>query len=427
MDFKTKLKGFFSKIGQTTYLTSIFYFENNLGNAASACTFGFIFSFIPILMVIITSCIGIIKINPAIAEWIINWSKQFNLFFNVEEYINRISGMHSITGINIVLAFFIIWMARKLFASIISGMANIFRKKAPVRPIFNQLLTFIGEILLVLVCAVVFFTTFISRQILTLPLFEHIKQYVPILFSNLSNNIVLISFYSVLFIFTSICYRVMSGTKPPIKLCLLNSILCIVVFYVVVTIISKTINKANYSTIYGALSSMMILLFEVWFFFIIFMTCAQILYVEQFFDSLLIGELYLMPEHDKTGLFNTLRRVLFITPSSLMKKDNIVNYNAGEPIYTKDSEVEFIYFIVEGQVSEYRNQTEIIHEKGTSFGEPEFMLNSKRISESYAKTPCTILQIPSHDFSELIEKNPKAAAKAMSSISYYTEKLIKNI
>ena len=279
MNFKTRLKAISSKLGQITYLTTVYYFDNQLASDASACTFGFIFSFIPILMLTLTGCAGILKISPTLVDSIVNWSKQFNLFFDVEEYIDKISSIKSISGINIVLAFFMIWMARKLFASIMSGIYSIFRTKAKARPVLDQVFAFAGEVLLVIICGIVFLATFLSRQILTLPVFDIFRSSAPILFGKLSNNLVQGAFYLILFLFTFVCFRVTTHTKPKLSLCLLNSGLCVVVFYVIVTIISKTINRSNYSSIYGVLSNLMILLFEVWFFFIIFMRAFYSVFV----------------------------------------------------------------------------------------------------------------------------------------------------
>lgn len=425
---KTKLKGFFSKFGQITYLTTVNYFDNQLASDASACTFGFIFSFIPIIILILTGCIGILKMSPALVETIINWTKQFNIFYDIESYVENLSSLRSFSGINIVLALFMIWMARKLFASIVAGMYSIFRTKSKPRPVLDQFFAFAGEVIIVVICGVVFLATFLSRQILTLPFFDIFRSSAPILFSQISNNIVHIAFYSILFLFTFVCYRVTTHTKPKLSLCFLNASICVTVFFFFVMIISKTINRTNYSSLYGVLSNLMILLFEVWFFFIIFMTCAQMLYVEQFFDSLLIGELYLLPEHDKKGLFNAMKRVLFITPSSLMKKENLVHFVSGEPIYQKDSAVTEVYFVVEGSVKEIRaNGSEQLYLAGSSFGEPEFIMNIKRMSEAYAESNCTLLKIPAADFDDLIKKNPKAAAKAMGTISFYVENISKYI
>ncbi len=421
---KNETKARIIKFSQASYLAASFYFQNNLGSAAGSCTFGFIFSFIPILMLILTGCIGILKSYPGILDWITrSLSSALGNVFDISNYINIVLAGIPVSGMNVVLAFFVVWMARKLFASIIQAMKSIFNTVAPPRPVLNQILTFAGELLLIVICAVVFFAAFISRQILTLPVFMRFKDYFPLLFSSISNNVLNIAFYLILFIFTTICYRVAGGTKPSFRLCIVNSLLCVALFFVVVWFVSRTINKANYSTIYGVLSNLMILLFEVWFFFSIFVFFAQMIYVWQYLDSLLIGEIYLLPSRKEIGRRENLRRLLFMNPSALMTEENLVRYKKDEPIYSLNDDVECVYYIFQGEVSEIRNETRLMHKKGDSFGECELIMKTKRISRTVAETDCMFVKIPTQDFELLIERNPKAAAKAISTISSYTEKI----
>ncbi len=399
-------------------MTVIFYFKNNLGLAAGSCTFGFIFSFIPIIMLILTSCIGLMSAYPRILTWI---SSSLSLVigdvFDISSYIERLSSGFSVSGVNIVLTFFIIWMARKLFASIIQAMRSIFNTVAPARLVLNQLLTFAGELVVIVICAVVLFAAFISSQILTLPVFMRFKEVFPLIFSSLSNNVVSIAFYFILFLFTLVCYRVASGTKPPVKLCIATSVMCVGFFYMVVWFVSRTINKANYSTIYGILSNLMILLFEVWFFFSIFVFFAQLIYVWQYLDFLMVGEIYLLPNRTNMTKLEAIHRLLFINPYALMENENLVHYKKGEKIYSEGDAVECAFYVFQGSVVEKQKEFTVNRFKGDSFGETELIMKTKRISETVAQTDCTLIRIPEKDFEILIGRNTRAAKKAIEAIS----------
>ena len=367
-------------------MTVIFYFKNNLGLAAGSCTFGFIFSFIPIIMLILTSCIGLMSAYPRILTWI---SSSLSLVigdvFDISSYIERLSSGFSVSGVNIVLTFFIIWMARKLFASIIQAMRSIFNTVAPARLVLNQLLTFAGELVVIVICAVVLFAAFISSQILTLPVFMRFKEVFPLIFSSLSNNVVSIAFYLILFLFT--------------------------------LFVSRTINKANYSTIYGILSNLMILLFEVWFFFSIFVFFAQLIYVWQYLDFLMVGEIYLLPNRTNMTKLEVIHRLLFINPYALMENENLVHYKKGEKIYSEGDAVECAFYVFQGSVMEKQKEFTVNRFKGDSFGETELIMKTKRISETVAQTDCTLIRIPEKDFKILIGRNTKAAKKAIDAIS----------
>lgn len=417
--FKDRFIHFF----QVIWLTVRFFFQNNLGIAASSCTFGFIISIIPILMLVLTGCMGLIKISSPLLIKLSESFAQYGYAIDFNSLFDSFSGKTPLSGINIVLVVFTVWMARRLFLSIVQGMNSVFKTVSKHRPVFNQLITFAGELVLVILCAVVFLASFLTSQIFTLPVFDRVRESFPEVFNVSASHIVNYSLFIVLFLFTIICYRVVSGTKPKLSLCIRNSLFCVAFFFCVVKVISVTVDKTNYSSIYGVLGNIMILLLEMWFFFSFFMFFAQAIYVEQFFKSLIIGELYLLPDHEDIKWRDSVRRALFINPGAIIKRESLFEYCEGEPVYVKGNSVDDIYYVYSGTVREIRNGEEKIYSKGKTFGESEFIMNTARIGEARAVSDCTLIKIPVENFGELIEKNSKAAAKAMSSISDYTARI----
>ena len=175
-------------------------------------------------------------------------------------------------------------------------------------------------------------------------------------------------------------------------------------------------NRANYNTIYGFFGKIIILLFEVYVYFVLFMYFAQMLYALQFFYSLLLSELYFLPREQPDSFYDLLRKILFVTPFSLMTRDNLVKYHAGQEIFKKDDYSDYVFYIVSGIVCEYRNDKKILFGKGSFCGEYEFLLNTDRTGSATAITDCTLIKIPALDFSLLLKKNTKAASIAMSKL-----------
>lgn len=420
---KEKLKRGFIHLAQIVYLTASFYMQNKLDAAASACTFGFIFSFMPILLMILTTFFEILHASPEILDVIAEIVENLYPLFDFKEFAKGVLPGISLSIVNIVLIFFIMWMARKLFLSILQGFSLIFKTKAPPRPIINQLFTFAGSLLLVVICTVVFVTSFITRQILSLPFFQSIADFFPILFSSGSNIITNIALYLILFIFTIVAYKVASGTKPKMWLCTLSATLCIVCFYICLCIITTFLNRTNYSTIYGMLSNSIIILLEVYFFFMFFMIFAQFIYVVQFSHSLLLSELYLIPQSNTSNIMNSLQRLLFVTPDALKTKDNSHIFSVGEKIFDEGSDATSIFYVSEGTVREIKAGSQTLYKKGDFFGEVEYLLEIKRRGYASAKEPCTIIEISGEEFSELMKKTPAAATKAISKISAQFRKM----
>ena len=409
-------------LSQIVYLTARGFFKNNLGMCASACTLGFIFSFIPLIMLILTTFIGILHASPAILEGFSALVANITPVFDINGYINGLKHGFVINWVNFLLAVFVIWMARKMFLSIIQSLSKIFNTVAPARPVINQLLTFAGEVFIVVIVAASFFAAFLTRQIFKLPVFERISSLSPILFSHLSNFLVNLVLYIIIFSMTVAAYKIGSGTKPRTRLCIVSALLCTVTFYIAITIISVFMNRANYNTIYGVLGNIIILLFEVYIFFNLFMVFAQMIFTVQFFHSNLLSELYLLPEKNPKNLDDILRRAIFITPSALMTQKNMEIFNPGQEIFKNGETVDSVYYLVSGTIREERNDSVKTRSAGSFFGDLDFMIDANHRSAATAISQCKVIKIPGDDFSELLDKNPKAAVKAMSKLSRYTAK-----
>ena len=409
-------------LSQIVYLTARGFFKNNLGMCASACTLGFIFSFIPLIMLILTTFIGILHASPAVLEGFSALVANITPVFDINGYINGLKHGFVINWVNFLLAVFVIWMARKMFLSIIQSLSKIFNTVAPARPVINQLLTFAGEVFIVVIVAASFFAAFLTRQIFKLPVFERISSLSPILFSHLSNFLVNLVLYIIIFSMTVAAYKIGSGTKPKTRLCIVSALLCTVTFYIAITIISVFMNRANYNTIYGVLGNIIILLFEAYIFFNLFMVFAQMIFTVQFFHSNLLSELYLLPEKNPKNLDDILRRAIFITPSALMTQKNMEIFNPGQKIFKNGETVDSVYYLVSGTIREERNDSVKTRSAGSFFGDLDFMIDANHRSAATAISECKVIKIPGDDFSELLDKNPKAAVKAMSKLSRYTAK-----
>lgn len=411
------------KIGQTIYLILVFYIQNNLYTCAAACAFGFLFSFIPIIMMVLAFLIRLLHASPTIINAIISFTSRYKEMFDIRSFIASLFEYNTFGWVNFLLVLFIIWMARKFFATVMQGINRIFHYKTPLRPLFNQLLIFAGELFIVIIAANIIFLLFTVRQILTLPYLSLLREQFPRLFGLNSSIFINILTYSLIFIFVTISYRFAAGTKPKMKLCVICSALCTGIFFIITKLLFLFLNVENYNLIYGVLSNVMILLFEVYIFFTLFLTCAQAIYVLQFFDSLLLGELYLLPERNDTAILSIIKRILFIKPSSLMDKGDIINLKAGGIIYEKDDRTDDSYYVLDGSVVLNRGNNLSYYDKGSFFGEQACLLNKPRAGEATASTDCTLMKISAASFHALLENNAKVAEKALSEVSDYVAKV----
>ncbi len=406
------------KAVQTLYLAARFYLKNNLDACAAACSFGFIFSFMPIILIILSAFIHILHASDAAIIKLVQLAEAFGAGFDVAKVIHTVSAGISFSLVNAVLGAFTVWMARKLFVSIVQGLSQIFKTVAPPRPVVNQLLTFAGELLAVVIAAVTFFAAFMTRQIFSLPVFAYISERIPLpfLFGTFSTRLTNGALYAMLFLFTLSAYKFASGSHPPFKLCALYASLCTAVFYVSIAAIAFFLNRAAYNTIYGVLSNLIVLLLEVYIFFTLFMFFAELLYTTQYFRFLVLGELYLLPRYDNTVLRDAARRLLFMTPYALMSAKSTLRLQEGQTVYRAGSKANAVYYVVSGTVSEFRSDAKTFYDTGTFFGEAETLLRINRQSDAAAETCCTLLRIPTAAFTRMLERVPAASLAAMQKL-----------
>ena len=420
---KAYFKKIFSRFGQMLYLTISNFTKNAMWESASACAFGFIFSFIPVTMIIFTVLVGILRIYPNIYNFIISFTEQFDSVVKITPVLDKMMEIRSFSSFNIFLGVWVIWMARKLFNSIIMALNKVFRSVSPRKSWFNQILTFIIEFSITLIIAVVIIAAFIFSQILSLPFFQTILEYFPILQKQSSANLGTFVLYFILFISTVIAYRIIPGTKPLLRRCIFYAALSTATFFIVSYFLNMFMNVTNYNAVYGTISSLEVLMMKVYMFFIIFLFCAQMIYVSQFFDTLLRSEIYQLPPFSCKSAGDYLRRFLFINPSEIQTPYNTVHLNIGDTLYKKDDKVSRVYYLKSGALSEASDQGFTLRSQGCFLGDVQCILNQTYQADTQALTECELISFTADEFMQIIEKSHHAARKAISKISEYTSDL----
>ena len=417
---KNYFKKAFSRFAQMLYLTLSNFSKNTMWESASACAFGFIFSFIPVTMIIFTVLVGILRIYPNIYNFIVSFTEQFDSVIKITPVLDKLMQIRSFSSFNILLAIWIVWMARKLFNSIILAMNKVFRSVSPRKSWFNQILTFIIEFSITLIIAVIIIAAFVFSQIMSLPFFQTIISRFPLLSKQSSSNLGTLGLYFVLFISTVIAYRVIPGTKPLLRRCIFYAALSTASFFIVSFFLNKFMNVTNYNAVYGTISSLIVLMMKVYMFFIIFLFCAQMIYVSQFFETLLRSEIYLLPSFTSKSFGDYLRFFLFINPSEIQTEKNTVRLSIGETLYTSDEKVDRVYYLKSGAITEASDKGFTLRSQGCFLGDVQCILNQTYQANAQALADCELISFTAEEFMQIIEKSHHAARKAISKISEYT-------
>ena len=112
--------------------------------------------------------------------------------------------------------------------------------------------------------------------------------------------------------------------------------------------------------------------------------------------------------------------MMFINPAALRTTDNTHSFNAGDIIFHKGDIADCVYYLYKGEMTEETEQGIIHHEKGDFIGEVPCIMNQPYMGDGVAVTTCRFIVFSKEEFQELMQKSPKAAAKAISKISEET-------
>ena len=422
-ELKIKLKHSqkFTKFGQKIYMTCSNFQNNNLWESASSCSFGFIFSFIPLALIIVALLTGILKISPGIYNWVMSLVDAVKPFFDVTPFLNNLMENEAVHWVDIVLSIWVIWMARKMFISIMQAMTKIFRSVSKRKTWFNQLFIFVLEFIIVFLIAAVIIAAFIFNRILSASAFlDRLNVFLPSFITRSSHNILALVMYTVIFISTVCVFKVSSGTNPNLAWCIFYGACSTAIFFLLSIFVNKFMNLTNYNVIYGTISTLVILMMKVYFFFVIFLFFAQMIYVTQFFDILLQSQIYLLPSAEENGWLNTLRRLTFINPVALKTKENTLYFKAGEIVYPEGARSDKVYYLRSGTITESSSSQTVQYNPGSFFGDTQCILNQPRLGTAIAETDCKLLFFTAKEFKALMQRSPKAATKAVSKISSET-------
>ena len=407
-----------TKMGQIFYLTCSNFQGNNLWESASSCSFGFIFSFVPLALIILTVLVGILRISPGVLEFVNAFAAEIASIVDIRPFLNNIINRRNFHIVDVFLAFWIIWMARKLFQSIVQAMNKIFNSVIKRRGILNQAIVFISEFILVILVATIIIVTFAFNQFVSSNFFEPLQEFLPSIVSQNSHTVVTATMYFMIFICTLYAYKFISGIRPPLWICFIYALLDTLCFYFISIWVSKFMNLTNYNIVYGTISTIIVLMMKVYFFFVSFLFFAQMIYVTRNFELLLKCEVYLLPDSERRGWMIQMRRMLFINPAALKTTTNTKSVQEGEVIYNANDPADSVYYIRTGTITEqFGNGESQVFEKGSFVGDTLCLLDERYRGSGIATTDCKLIVFTAAEFKELMKKSPKAASKALSKLA----------
>lgn len=356
----------------------------------------------------------VLRASPSLIAHLLEIAGRYSDIFDARKFMRAVTEFKPSGAGDILAAVFVVWMARRFFAANMQGLNSIFRRAERPRALLNQLMIFAGELILIVSTVVMIFAFSAAQTLFTLPAFGFLRERFPRMLGAWSKAAVKTFSYFLVFIFVSVSYRFASRAKPRMRLCVLCAALCALLFSVASLFIDLFLNLAAYNVVYGVLSGMMILLLKTNVFFILYLAFAQAIYARQFFNSLLLGALYLLPASDDMSIGSAIRRALFITPATLADGLRRERFKAGCTIFAEGDESAECFYVLSGAVEISGAGEAVSRGKGEFFGERDCVLRKPRTQKAEALSDCELLAASADDFRALVESDPKAAEKALA-------------
>jgi membrane protein len=165
----------------------------------------------------------------------------------------------------------------------------------------------------------------------------------------------------------------------------------------------------------GTLGNLLVLLVNVYFFFILFFLGAELTFIINSFDALLLSRFIQTGSIPEKKSFT--KRLL--TPTGASLKEYIRFYEKEEVVFSKGGTSREIYYVISGEAAVYLEEGAMIDliEQGKFFGEMGHLLSEGRSATIKAHTDLKVLIIPPALFQEVLLHSKDADQKIITLLS----------
>lgn len=404
---------------QKLYIAWTSFMSNDLTSYAAAGAYGFLLSALPVLLLAMGVLIRILNTSTSSVQEFVSSMGFISSAIDIERIINSVSSAESLGILEIIVGVSVFWMARRFFVSMQQGLHAIYRKRRQKKPIKENLLVIAGEAIFIIIIALFVIVSTAGNALAKTLIPEF---FLTPLMASLMQRLFRFAPYTVIIVFLCIVYWIAPGKHREAPLhSLIASIACTITFMLVQLIFSNFINMSRYNLIYGILSNVIVLVLEVYIFFILFLFFAQFEYVSLFFDSHLLVRLYLLPPYNAANILSQCERSLFLHPVGLYRK-YAHSLEAGSVIFEIGERSSDVYYIWSGSVRLITAHHISELDRGCMFGEFSCLIGGVRTATAVCLSRCILLRIPDSLFRETIEISPEMSQRTLQMVAEYVKK-----
>ena len=180
---KAKKKAWLFTQSQALFITIKLFALNKLPSYAEACSFGLLFSFLPIFMITLIVMTRILHATPELIEPLLNSIlsavPQMGRFFAPDRFMRMLSSA-KIGGLFEIFIFaFAFWMSRRFLVSIFQSFKMIFHTRHERKSVYSQLMMFAVVTIIIFAFTAVVFAYILLRYVTGLSVFVSLVQRFP--------------------------------------------------------------------------------------------------------------------------------------------------------------------------------------------------------------------------------------------------------
>jgi membrane protein len=389
---------------------------NDLFTYAAAGAYSFFLSAFPLMLMILVILIKLVSISPRVISGLLGSTVILGGAFDLQPFIKAIRSIQTIGIFEMLVGISVFWMARRFFASIQQGMTIIYRSRVKARPIKENLVVIGGELILVFLIVAAVIAIFGGNAFFSAQGTRMSKaQYQAI------RSVFRFAPAVIIFLFLFFVYYISPRKRPTFTQSFFASAACTVSFAVVHIAFTSFVNISRYNLVYGVLSNIIVILLEVYLFFFLFLFFAQFQYVEQFFDSFLLAQIYLMPDYRDPDPIRQLERIMFLEPPRFYR-EYAVRMDKNTEIFRLGDDSTELYYIWKGFVRLDMPNQVIELGRGRTFGEFSSIAGGMRTATATAETDAILLKLPARLFQETVEVDAELSRRTLQMISDYVRK-----
>jgi membrane protein len=387
---------------QHCWITFEFFNKHGLANHAAAGAYGFLFSAAPALLIVSFVVSRALAASPETAASLIgqigrSLGDSFDLTALVAAFLSTskpgAAGLVSIVGL--------FWTARVFALSLKRGLGIIFPD--PEKPLKKLLVSFGMQAAIILFTFIAVLSSDAARlmyQAMGAPAasFSFIRLLPPAVLG--------------LLIFGA--YAFAPAAPPKKSAALKGTLFCVAAFTLLIIVTQHAFNPAKYNIIYGALGNLILLLADVYFFFTLFFVGAELTFIINAFDILLLSRFTQF--HAAAG--SGFERRFFLSTRGALRK-YLRSYEPGETVFHKGEQSREVYYSIEGEAEVFLEEHTLLAliAPGRFFGEMGHLLSEGRTATIKAHTRLETLVIPPAIFQELLKHNPDADKQVIEILS----------